>query len=144
MTKLSFWIRLRHLLITSRWQRWLFPALCILPYCNFIWLAVTNLISQVLLAPLVMGGASSRDALPRKAIRTQPASGRIGLMAIRSVLQLPTRPWSLATCANSNERDLCCFWLAAPATFCQACGPTGWGGDQINDWVSEARHAVHS
>ena len=25
MTKLSFWTRLRHLLIASRWQRWLFP-----------------------------------------------------------------------------------------------------------------------
>ena len=31
------------------------------------------------------------------------------------MLQLPTRPWSLATCANSNERDsLVAFWLAAP------------------------------
>ena len=58
MTKLSFWIRLRHLLITSRWQRWLFPALCILPYLAIlIWLLSRGLIwiSQVLLAPLVMG-----------------------------------------------------------------------------------------
>ena len=58
MTKLSLWIRLRHLLITSRWQRWLFPALCIVPYLAIlIWLLSRGLIwvSQVLLAPLLMG-----------------------------------------------------------------------------------------
>lgn len=58
MTQLSLWIRLRHLLITSRWQRWLFPALCILPYLAIlIWLLSRGLIwvSQVLLAPLLMG-----------------------------------------------------------------------------------------
>ena len=58
MTQLSFWTRLRHLLITSRWQRWLFPVLCILPYLTIlIWLLSRGLIwvSQVLLAPMLMG-----------------------------------------------------------------------------------------
>ena len=58
MTQLSLWIRMRHLLITSRWQRWLFPALCIVPYLAIlIWLLSRGLIwvSQVLLAPLLMG-----------------------------------------------------------------------------------------
>ena len=58
MTHLSPLIRLRHLFITSRWQRWLFPALCIVPYLVIlIWLLSRGLIwvSQVLLAPLLMG-----------------------------------------------------------------------------------------
>ena len=58
MTQLTLWIRMRHLLITSRWQRWLFPALCIVPYLAIlIWLLSRGLIwvSQVLLAPLLMG-----------------------------------------------------------------------------------------
>ena len=58
MTQLSLWIRLRHVLITSRWQRWLFPALCIVPYLAIlIWLLSRGLIwvAQVLLAPLLMG-----------------------------------------------------------------------------------------
>ena len=59
MTQLSRWIRLRHLLIVSRWQRWLFPVLCIAPYLAIlIWLLSRGLfwVSQVLLAPLLMGG----------------------------------------------------------------------------------------
>ena len=33
----------------------------------------------------------------------------------QSVLQLPNKPWSLATCANMSQRDeLAAFWLAAP------------------------------
>ena len=58
MTQLPFWTRLRHLLITSRWQRWLFPTLCIIPYLTIlIWLLSRGLlwVSQVLLAPLLMG-----------------------------------------------------------------------------------------
>ena len=58
MTKLLLRTRLRHLIITSRWQRWLFPALCIFPYVAIlIWLLSRGLIwvSQVLLAPLLMG-----------------------------------------------------------------------------------------
>jgi len=58
MTRLSYWTRLRHLLIISRWQRWLFPALCIIPYLTIlIWMLSRGLIwvAQVLLAPLLMG-----------------------------------------------------------------------------------------
>ena len=58
MTQLSFLTHLRHLLITSRWQRWLFPTLCIVPYLTIlVWLLSRGLIwvSQVLLAPLLMG-----------------------------------------------------------------------------------------
>ena len=58
MNQLSLWTRLRHLVIRSRWQRWLFPALCIIPYLTIlIWLLSKGLIwvSQVLLAPLLMG-----------------------------------------------------------------------------------------
>lgn len=58
MTRLSLSTRLRHLVITSRWQRWLFPALCIIPYLSILfWLLSRGLIwvSQVLLAPLIMG-----------------------------------------------------------------------------------------
>ena len=58
MIQLTFWTRLRHVLITSRWQRWLFPTLCVIPYLSIlIWLLSRGLIwvSQVLLAPLLMG-----------------------------------------------------------------------------------------
>ena len=58
MIQLPFRTRLRHLLITSRWQRWLFPTLCIIPYLTIlIWLLSRGLIwvAQVLLAPLLMG-----------------------------------------------------------------------------------------
>ena len=42
----------------SRWQRWLFPALCILPYLTIlIWLLSRGLVwvSQVLLSPSLDG-----------------------------------------------------------------------------------------
>ena len=58
MIQLTFWTRFRHILITSRWQRWLFPTLCVIPYLSIlIWLLSRGLIwvSQVLLAPLLMG-----------------------------------------------------------------------------------------
>ena len=58
MTQLSFSTRLRHLLITSRWQRWLFPTICVIPYLSILlWLLSRGLVwvSQVLLAPLLMG-----------------------------------------------------------------------------------------
>ena len=58
MIHLSLRTRLRHLLITSRWQRWLFPVICIAPYMTIlVWLLSRGLIwvAQVLLAPLVMG-----------------------------------------------------------------------------------------
>jgi len=50
-------VRVRHLVITSRWQRWLFPALCCLPYVAcLVWLLTKGLvwIAQVMLAPLLM------------------------------------------------------------------------------------------
>lgn len=58
MIQISLWTRFRHLLITSRWQRWLFPGLCIAPYLTIlIWLLNRGLIwvAQVLIAPLLMG-----------------------------------------------------------------------------------------
>ena len=58
MSRLSLATRLRHLLITSRWKRWLFPLICIIPYLGIlIWLLSRGLvwIAQVLLAPLLMG-----------------------------------------------------------------------------------------
>ncbi len=58
MDHLSLQTRLRHLLITSRWQRWLFPVICILPYLGIlVWLLTRGLfwVAQVLLAPLLMG-----------------------------------------------------------------------------------------
>ena len=58
MTQLPRLTRLRHLLIVSRWQRWLFPTICIIPYLSILfWLLSRGLIwvSQVLLAPLLMG-----------------------------------------------------------------------------------------
>ena len=59
MTHLSFFTRLRHLVITSRWQRWLFATLCFIPYVAvLIMLLSRGLIgvSPVLLAPVLMGG----------------------------------------------------------------------------------------
>jgi hypothetical protein len=47
----------RHALILSRWRRWLFPVLCILPYLGtFIWLHHRGQawIAYLLLAPLLM------------------------------------------------------------------------------------------
>ena len=58
--KLSRWRQLRHLLIRSRWRRWLLPLLCSLPYlASLLWLLLIGeaWIAQVLLAPLVMAGA---------------------------------------------------------------------------------------
>jgi len=59
MRPLPTLVRLRHVLITSRWQQWLFPALCSFPYLAIlVWLWSRGLVwvAQVLLAPLVMGG----------------------------------------------------------------------------------------
>ena len=58
-TSLPLIAKFRHLVITSRWQRWLFPACCALPYLGILfWLLSRGLIwvAQVLLAPLLMGG----------------------------------------------------------------------------------------
>ena len=59
MPNLPFLARFRHMFIVSRWQRWLFPAICIAPYIGILsWLLARGLIwiAQVLLAPLLMGG----------------------------------------------------------------------------------------
>ena len=58
MNHLSHITRLRHLLIASRWQRWLFPVICVVPYVGIlVWLLTRGLVwvAQVLLAPLLMG-----------------------------------------------------------------------------------------
>ena len=58
-TSLPLTSKLRHWVITSRWQRWLFPACCAVPYLVILlWLLSRGLVwvAQVLLAPLVMGG----------------------------------------------------------------------------------------
>ncbi len=55
--QLSRWRQLRHVLIRSRWRRWLLPLLCSLPYlASLLWLLLIGeaWIAQVLLAPLVM------------------------------------------------------------------------------------------
>ena len=63
---LPFTSKLRHWLIVSRWQRWLFPVCCAVPYLGILfWLLSRGLIwvAQVLLAPLVMGGVGWLDLL---------------------------------------------------------------------------------
>ena len=49
--------RLRHWLIRSRWQRWLLPVLCAVPYLlSLLWLLTRGQvwIVQIMLSPLVM------------------------------------------------------------------------------------------
>lgn len=58
--KFSLWHRFRHVLIRSRWRRWLLPLICAVPYvASILWLIYIKeaWIAQVLLAPLVMGVA---------------------------------------------------------------------------------------
>ncbi|MCP9775641.1 hypothetical protein [Cyanobium sp. WAJ14-Wanaka] len=58
MNHLPLPVRLRHRLILSRWQRWWFPSLCLLPYLLCLaWMLSKGLywVAQVLLAPLLMG-----------------------------------------------------------------------------------------
>ena len=48
---------LRHYLILSRWQRWLFPGLCAVPYAaSLVWLASRDQIwiVQIMLSPVLM------------------------------------------------------------------------------------------
>ena len=55
--RLSFFQRVRHALIRSRWKRWLGPTLCALPYsASLIWLLQRGQIwvVQIMLAPLLM------------------------------------------------------------------------------------------
>ena len=56
--KFPFLVRLRHWFIISRWQKWLFPVVCCIPYLAILgWLLMRGLfwVAQVLLAPLLMG-----------------------------------------------------------------------------------------
>lgn len=58
--QLSYLRQLRHILIRSRWRRWLLPLICVLPYLlSVFWLLLIgeSWIAQVLLAPLLMAGA---------------------------------------------------------------------------------------
>ena len=55
--KFPLFVRLRHLFIMSRWQRWLFPVACCVPYLLIVsWLLMRGLVwvAQVLWAPMVM------------------------------------------------------------------------------------------
>ena len=69
-------------MITSRWQRWLFPACCAVPYLGILfWLLSRGLIwvAQVLLAPLVMGGVGWNDSVVGQAgVPQQPSQVIIG------------------------------------------------------------------
>ncbi len=50
--------RLKHRLIKSRWDRWLFPALCTVPYmASLIWLLKRGQVwvVQIMLTPILMG-----------------------------------------------------------------------------------------
>ena len=58
MVHFSSLTQIRHFLIISRWQRWLFPTICIIPYIVIlVWLLARGLIwiAQIMLAPLLMG-----------------------------------------------------------------------------------------
>ena len=58
MMKFPLTVRLRHWFIITRWQKWLFPVVCCIPYLAIlVWLLMRGLIwiAQVLLAPLLMG-----------------------------------------------------------------------------------------
>ena len=66
MMKFPFPVRLRHWFIISRWQKWLFPVVCCIPYLAIrAWLLMRGLfwLAQVLLAPLLMGAACWSHAL---------------------------------------------------------------------------------
>ena len=70
MIKFSFPVRLRHWFIISRWQRWLFPVVCCIPYLAILgWLLMSGLfwVAQVL-APLLMGAvlAALRSGWPAR------------------------------------------------------------------------------
>ena len=77
-------VRFRHWFIISRWQKWLFPALCCVPYFTIlVWLLTRGLfwVAQILLAPLVMGAVLAgltlflahqefKTRLPRRRIKS--------------------------------------------------------------------------
>ena len=58
MMRFPFPVRLRHWFIVSRWQKWLFPVVCCIPYLAILgWLLMRGLlwVAQVLLAPSADG-----------------------------------------------------------------------------------------
>ena len=76
MIQFPFPVRLRHWFIISRWQKWLFPFVCCIPYLAILcWLLSRGLfwVAQVLLAPLLMAGvlAALTIWLARQEFRTQ-------------------------------------------------------------------------
>ena len=76
MMKFSFLVRVRHWFIVSRWQRWLFPVVCCIPYLAILsWLMTSGLfwVAKVLLAPLLMGAvlAALTLWLARQEFRTK-------------------------------------------------------------------------
>ena len=80
--KFPFTVRLRHWLIISRWQKWLFPVVCCIPYLAILgWLLMRGLfwVAQVLLAPLLMGAvlAALTLWLAQQEFRTQLPGRRI-------------------------------------------------------------------
>ena len=80
--KFPLYVRLRHWFIKSRWQRWLFPVVCCVPYLAILsWLLMRGLfwVSQVLLAPLLMGAvlACLTLWLARQEFRTRLPSRKI-------------------------------------------------------------------
>ena len=86
MIKFSLPVRLRHWFIISRWQRWLFPVVCCIPYLAILgWLLISGLfwVAQVLLAPLLMGAvlAALTLWLARQEFRTKLPGRRISKRA---------------------------------------------------------------
>ena len=82
MIKFSFFVRLRHWFIISRWQKWLFPVICCVPYLVIlVWLLTRSLfwVAQVLLAPLLMAAvlAALTLWLARQEFRTKLPGRRI-------------------------------------------------------------------
>ncbi len=56
----SLGLQCRHILIVTRWRRWLIPLICTLPYLASLWWLLARgqaWIAQVMLAPLLMGAA---------------------------------------------------------------------------------------
>jgi hypothetical protein len=56
--QINYFRKFRHLLILSRWKRWIVPMLCSLPYLiSLIWLIARDQswIAQIMITPLIMG-----------------------------------------------------------------------------------------
>ena len=82
MIRFPFFVRVRHWFIISRWQKWLFPLACCVPYAAvLVWLLMRGLfwVAQVLMAPLVMGSllAGLTLWLAREEFRTELRGRRI-------------------------------------------------------------------